>query len=53
MSQMIATGKKAPGFSLPDHLGRTITLEQFAGKRKGRRTRLNQGRVWLRGCGIR
>ncbi len=33
MSQMIAVGKKAPGFSLPDHLGRTVTLDQFAGKR--------------------
>ena len=33
MSQMIATGAKAPPFSLPDHLGRTITLDQFAGKR--------------------
>ena len=33
MSQMIAVGREAPGFSLPDHLGRTITLEQFAGKR--------------------
>ena len=33
MSQMIATGKKAPGFSLPDHLGRKLSLDQFAGKR--------------------
>ena len=30
---MIDTGTKAPGFSLHDHLGRTITLEQFSGKR--------------------
>ena len=33
MSTMIAVGKEAPDFSLPDHLGRTITLKQFAGKR--------------------
>ena len=33
MSEIVAVGKKASGFSLPDHLGRTITLEQFAGKR--------------------
>jgi peroxiredoxin len=33
MSEMIAVGKKAPRFSLPDHLGRTIALDQFAGKR--------------------
>ncbi len=33
MSEVIATGKEAPRFSLPDHLGRTITLEQFSGKR--------------------
>ena len=30
---MIATGTKAPGFKLPDHLGREVTLDQFAGKR--------------------
>ena len=30
---MINTDDKAPGFALEDHLGRTITLEQFAGKR--------------------
>lgn len=33
MSKMIAVGAQAPPFSLPDHLGRTITLNQFAGKR--------------------
>ncbi len=33
MTEVIAVGKKAPGFSLPDHLGRTLTLDQFAGKR--------------------
>ncbi len=33
MSEMIVVGNKAPGFSLPDHLGRIITLDQFAGKR--------------------
>jgi peroxiredoxin Q/BCP len=33
MSQMITAGKKAPAFSLPDHLGRTIALERFAGRR--------------------
>ena len=33
MGTMIAVGKKAPSFSLPDHLGRAITLEQFTGKR--------------------
>ncbi len=33
MSKMIAVGNKAPGFSLPDHLGRTITLDRFAGQR--------------------
>jgi len=33
MSEMISPGKQAPDFSLPDHLGRTITLGQFAGKR--------------------
>jgi peroxiredoxin len=30
---MIAVGDKAPGFNLPDHLGRAVTLDQFAGKR--------------------
>ena len=30
---MIAVGTEAPRFSLPDHLGRTIALEQFKGKR--------------------
>ncbi len=30
---MISVGDKAPDFSLPDHLGRTVTLSQFAGKR--------------------
>ena len=30
---MISKGTKAPAFSLTDHLGRTVTLEQFAGKR--------------------
>jgi len=33
MSKMIAVGEAAPQFSLPDHLGRTITLDQFSGKR--------------------
>ena len=33
MGGMIAVGKEAPRFGLPDHLGRTITLEQFSGKR--------------------
>ena len=33
MSKMITVGEAAPQFSLPDHLGRTITLEQFSGKR--------------------
>jgi peroxiredoxin len=33
MSRMIAVGKAAPPFSLPDHLGRTIALERFSGKR--------------------
>ena len=33
MSKIIADGEAAPKFSLPDHLGRTITLEQFSGKR--------------------
>ena len=30
---MIETGTRAPGFSLRDQFGRTVTLEQFAGKR--------------------
>ncbi len=30
---MIATGTKAPEFTLPDHLGRQVSLDQFAGKR--------------------
>jgi len=33
MSKMIAVGDAAPRFSLPDHLGRTLTLDQFSGKR--------------------
>ena len=33
MSTMIAAEAAAPKFSLPDHLGRTITLDQFSGKR--------------------
>jgi cytochrome oxidase Cu insertion factor (SCO1/SenC/PrrC family) len=32
-TKMIATGTKAPGFTLPDHLGRQVSLDQFAGKR--------------------
>ena len=30
---MIAVGAQAPAFSLSDQFGRTISLEQFAGKR--------------------
>ena len=30
---MIEIGTKAPGFSLADQFSRTVTLEQFAGKR--------------------
>ncbi len=30
---MIAVGTKAPDFSLSDHLGRTIKLSQFRGKK--------------------
>ena len=30
---MIPVGEQAPGFQLADHLGRQISLEQFAGKR--------------------
>lgn len=33
MNNMIAVGVAAPPLSLPDHLGRTITLDQFSGKR--------------------
>jgi len=33
MSEMIKTGASAPEFSLPDHLGRKVTLSQFKGKR--------------------
>lgn len=29
---MISVGQKAPGFELPDHLGRKVKLEQFTGK---------------------
>mgnify|MGYP002634608892 CR=1 FL=1 len=29
---MIDIGATAPGFSLKDHFGRTLTLAQFAGK---------------------
>lgn len=30
---MISVGDKAPDFSMQDHLGRTVTLAQFAGRR--------------------
>ncbi len=30
---MIEVGSTAPGFTLNDHLGRAITLDQFRGKR--------------------
>jgi peroxiredoxin len=30
---MIKSGEKAPRFTLRDHLGREISLEQFAGRR--------------------
>ncbi len=30
---MIAIGEKAPTFQLKDHLGRTIDMSQFTGKR--------------------
>ncbi|UCF66117.1 MAG: redoxin domain-containing protein [Acidobacteriota bacterium] len=30
---MISVGEKAPAFKLPDHHGREVSLEQFAGKR--------------------
>jgi peroxiredoxin len=30
---MIAIGSKAPGFSLADQFGRTISLDDFKGKR--------------------
>jgi peroxiredoxin len=29
---MIAVGDRAPGFSLPDQFGRTISLERFLGR---------------------
>jgi len=29
---MIEVGSPAPGFELKDHLGRTVSLEQFKGK---------------------
>lgn len=30
---MIAVGERAPDFTLADHLGRTVSLAQFAGRR--------------------
>ena len=30
---MIAVGSQAPGFTLPDHLGRKVSLDDFRGKR--------------------
>ena len=30
---MIQAGEKAPGFKLPDHLGREVSLEAFRGQR--------------------
>ena len=30
---MIAVGEKAPGFSLTDQFSRTVTLDQFKGRR--------------------
>jgi peroxiredoxin len=30
---MISEGTTAPGFDLPDHLGRKVSLEMFAGKK--------------------
>jgi peroxiredoxin len=30
---MIDVGSKAPGFTLQDHFGRDISLDQFAGRR--------------------
>lgn len=30
---MIAIGERAPDFSLQDHLGRTVSLAQFAAQR--------------------
>lgn len=30
---MIAIGERAPDFTLNDHLGRSVTLSQFAGRR--------------------
>ena len=32
MSDKLKLGDRAPGFSLPDHAGKTVTLEGFAGK---------------------
>ena len=31
---MIAIGAKAPGFTLPDHLGRQVSLATLLGKRQ-------------------
>ena len=31
---MIKVGDKAPGFSLADHLGRKVSLDQFNGQRQ-------------------
>jgi peroxiredoxin len=31
-TSMISVGQKAPGFELPDHLGRKVKLERFTGK---------------------
>lgn len=33
MSERITPGTKAPAFSLPDHLGRTLPLSGFSGRR--------------------
>ncbi len=30
---MIEVGSPAPGFTLNDHLGRSVSLDQFAGRR--------------------
>ena len=30
---MIKVGDNAPGFSLPDHLGRMVSLDTFTGQR--------------------
>ncbi|MDR3463454.1 MAG: peroxiredoxin [Beijerinckiaceae bacterium] len=32
MSKSLAVGDQAPGFALPDHNGKTVTLDSFAGK---------------------